>query len=89
MILELLRVLRRRLGGDLRVVINVGELDLVGVRRLRSVGSLMMYMDLINSLLFVRSLVLEMGGGYVDVVVSDYLLWRGNEVFLLGVIMKK
>ncbi|CAP71129.1 uncharacterized protein PODANS_6_4970 [Podospora anserina S mat+] len=89
MIPEPLRVLRRRPGGDLRAVTNVGELDPAGVRRSRSVGSLTTYTDSINSSSFVRSPVLEMGGGYVDVVASDYSPRRGNEAFSLGAITKK
>ncbi|KAK4175893.1 putative guanine nucleotide exchange factor LTE1, partial [Triangularia setosa] len=86
MIPEPLRVLRRRPGGDLRAVTNVGELDPMTVRRSRSVGSLTTYTDSINSL-YVRSPVLDTSG-YVDVVTSDYSPGR-NDTFSLGAITKK
>ncbi|KAK0748497.1 hypothetical protein B0T21DRAFT_344149 [Apiosordaria backusii] len=86
MIPEPLRVLRRRPGGDLRAVTNVGELDQPTVRRSRSVGSLTTYTDSINSS-YVRSPVLD-ASGYVDVVTSDYSPGR-NEAFSLGAITKK
>ncbi|EFX06400.1 low temperature essential protein [Grosmannia clavigera kw1407] len=44
-----LRVLRRRPGGDLRAVKNVGDLDTGLLRRSRSVGSLTAYTDSIRS----------------------------------------
>ncbi|KAK1761064.1 guanine nucleotide exchange factor LTE1 [Echria macrotheca] len=55
-----LRVLRRRPGGDLRAVTNVGDLDPTTLRRSRSVGSLTTYTDSFRS------------SGFVDVVSSDF-----------------
>ena len=47
--LEPLRVLRRRPGGDLRAVQNVGDLDHGSLRRSQSVGSLTSYSESIKS----------------------------------------
>nr|AGN92184.1 LteA [Epichloe baconii] len=46
---EPLRVLRRRPGGDLKAVINVGDLDRFVLRRSHSVGSLATYTESIRS----------------------------------------
>ena len=78
-----LRVLRRRPGGDLRAVTNVGDLSAQHpLRRPMSTGSLATYSD------SVRSSYL-LGGGdssdYVDVVTSDYDQSRDNaQRFSLG-----
>ncbi|KAG6041946.1 hypothetical protein E4U41_000061 [Claviceps citrina] len=46
---EPLRVLRRRPGGDLKAVQNIGDLDKSALRRSRSVGSLVTYTESIRS----------------------------------------
>ncbi|KAG6008506.1 hypothetical protein E4U21_004346 [Claviceps maximensis] len=48
-ILEPLRVLRRRPGGDLKAVKNIGDLDRCGLRRSQSVGSVFTYTDSFRS----------------------------------------
>jgi hypothetical protein len=64
-----LRVLRRRPGGDLRAVTNVGDLNSQPLRRVMSTGSMTMYSD------SVRSSYL-LGGGessaYVNVTDNDF-----------------
>ncbi|KAI9046608.1 hypothetical protein LZ554_009351 [Drepanopeziza brunnea f. sp. 'monogermtubi'] len=63
-----LRVLRRRPGGDLRAVSNVGDLDTQQIRRPMSTGSLTAYSESIRS-----SYLLGLGSSdYADVVNSDY-----------------
>ncbi|OAA57474.1 low temperature essential protein [Niveomyces insectorum RCEF 264] len=79
------RVLRRRPGGDLKAVKNVGDLDQVQLRRSRSVGSLTTYTDSIRSS-YVRSRAAE-SGGFVDVVSVDYSHNR-EEAFSVGMITK-
>ncbi|KAK4183096.1 guanine nucleotide exchange factor LTE1 [Podospora australis] len=81
-----LRVLRRRPGGDLRAVNNVGDLDPSTLRRSRSVGSLTTYTDSLRSS-YIRSPVLD-SSGYVDVVTSDYSPGRAD-TFSLGAITKQ
>ncbi|KAK4163022.1 guanine nucleotide exchange factor LTE1 [Cladorrhinum sp. PSN259] len=81
-----LRVLRRRPGGDLRAVTNVGDLDPATLRRSRSVGSLTTYTDSLQSS-YIRSPVLD-SSGYVDVVTSDYSPAKG-ETFSLGAMAEK
>ncbi|KAK3997202.1 hypothetical protein QBC44DRAFT_316508 [Cladorrhinum sp. PSN332] len=83
---EPLRVLRRRPGGDLRAVTNVGDLDPAALRRSRSVGSLTTFTDSLRSS-YIRSPVLD-SSGYVDVVTSDYSPGKG-ETFSLGAMAEK
>ncbi|KAF7938936.1 uncharacterized protein EAE98_001273 [Botrytis deweyae] len=76
-----LRVLRRRPGGDLRAVGNVGDLNTAHVRPM-STGSITTYSDSVRS-----SYLLGSGddGQYVDVVNSDYDgTQRHVETFSLG-----
>lgn len=81
-----LRVLRRRPGGDLRAVTNVGDLEPGTLRRSRSVGSLTTYTDSIRSS-YIQSPVGD-SSGFVDVVSSDYS--RGRvETFSLGAIAEQ
>jgi hypothetical protein len=86
MVPEPLRVLRRRPGGDLRAVVNVGDLDPAAPRRSRSVASLTTYSESIRSS-YLRSTVAD-SSGYVDVVASDYSP-RHAETFSLGVLAEK
>lgn len=81
-----LRVLRRRPGGDLRAVTNVGDLDPATLRRSRSVGSLTTFTDSMRSS-YLRSPALD-SSGYVDVVTSDYSPRKG-ETFSLGAMAEK
>ena len=78
-----LRVLRRRPGGDLRAVTNVGDLNAQqSLRRPMSTGSLATYSDSIRS-----SYLLGEGDSsdYVDVVTSYYEQSRNNsQTFSLG-----
>ncbi len=78
-----LRVLRRRPGGDLRAVTNVGDLGSQHpLRRTMSTGSLAAYSDSIRS-----SYLLGEGhpGSYADVAISDCSQSRGNpQRFSLG-----
>jgi hypothetical protein len=78
-----LRVLRRRPGGDLRAVTNVGDLSAQHpLRRPMSTGSLATYSDSVRS-----SYLLGEGesSDYVDVVTSDYGQSRDNaQRFSLG-----
>ncbi|EAQ86877.1 hypothetical protein CHGG_08130 [Chaetomium globosum CBS 148.51] len=83
---EPLRVLRRRPGGDLRAVTNVGDLDPSPLRRSRSVASLTTYSDSIRSS-YLRSAVAD-SSGFVDVVASDYSPGQA-ETFSLGAIAEK
>jgi hypothetical protein len=62
-----LRVLRRRPGGDLRAVANVGDLNVHPLRRPKSTGSMTAYSDSVRS-----SYLLGRDSDYVDVVNSDY-----------------
>jgi hypothetical protein len=81
-----LRVLRRRPGGDLRAVTNVGELDAVPLRKSRSVASLTTYSESVHSS-YIRSPRAD-SFGYVNVVASDYS--PGNaETFSLGAIAEQ
>ncbi|KAF7888173.1 uncharacterized protein EAF02_002714 [Botrytis sinoallii] len=76
-----LRVLRRRPGGDLRAVGNVGDLNTAHVRPM-STGSITTYSDSVRS-----SYLLGSGddGQYIDVVNSDYDgTQRHVETFSLG-----
>lgn len=77
---EPLRVLRRRPGGDLRAVTNVGDLNFQPLRRPRSTGSLTTYSD------SVRSSYLLSGepSGYVAVVNSDDFSHANAGTFSLG-----
>ncbi|KAK0704791.1 hypothetical protein B0H67DRAFT_360369 [Lasiosphaeris hirsuta] len=81
-----LRVLRRRPGGDLRAVTNVGDLDPTTLRRSRSVGSLTTYTDSLRSS-YLRSPIQD-SSGYVDVVTSDYSPNKGD-TFSLGAIAEQ
>jgi hypothetical protein len=78
-----LRVLRRRPGGDLRAVTNVGDLSSQHpLRRPMSTGSLATYSESVRS-----SYLLGEGGStdYVDVVTSDYDQSQDNgQRFSLG-----
>jgi hypothetical protein len=80
MVPQPLRVLRRRPGGDLRAVNNVGDLDPATLRRSRS-ASLTTYSDSIRSS-YLRSAVAD-SSGYVDVVASDCSPGH-QETFSLG-----
>ncbi|KAK0634870.1 putative RasGEF group protein [Bombardia bombarda] len=84
---EPLRVLRRRPGGDLRAATNVGDLDPMGLRRSRSVGSLTTYTDSLRSS-FLRS-PLQESSNFVDVVTSDYSSPNRAETFSLGAIAEQ
>jgi len=76
-----LRVLRRRPGGDLRAVTNVGDLNSQPLRRPMSTGSLTTYSDSVRS----SYLLGEDSSGYVDVVNSDYDNSQANmQTFSLG-----
>ncbi|KAK3941718.1 guanine nucleotide exchange factor LTE1 [Diplogelasinospora grovesii] len=87
MVPQPLRVLRRRPGGDLRAVTNVGDLDPTTLRRSRSVGSLTTYTDSVRSS-YLRSPAPD-SSGFVDVVTSDYAPNRGVETFSLGAIAEQ
>jgi hypothetical protein len=63
-----LRVLRRRPGGDLRAVTNVGDLNVHPLRRPMSTGSLTAYSESVRS----SYLLGNDSTGYVDVATSDY-----------------
>jgi hypothetical protein len=86
MVPQPLRVLRRRPGGDLRAVTNVGDLDPATLRRSRSVASLTTYSDSIRSS-YLRSAVAD-SSGYVDVVASDCSPGH-QETFSLGAIAEQ
>jgi hypothetical protein len=76
-----LRVLRRRPGGDLRAVTNVGDLNTHPLRRPMSTGSIATYSDSVRS----SYLLGEDSGDYVDVSQSDYDESRPNDnTFSLG-----
>lgn len=84
-----LRVLRRRPGGDLRKVTNVGDLDVpMTVRRSRSVGSLTTYSDSLRSSFIQSPGTVPESTGFVEVVNSDYTGER-MDAFSLGVPTKK
>ncbi|CCC05245.1 hypothetical protein SMACR_08254 [Sordaria macrospora] len=82
---EPLRVLRRRPGGDLRGVTNVGDLDHPPLRPSRSVGSLTTYTDSFASS-FRRSPAHGDSSSFVDVVTSDC---NRPEVFSLGALAEQ
>ncbi|KAN0090356.1 hypothetical protein V8E51_018935 [Hyaloscypha variabilis] len=63
-----LRVLRRRPGGDLRAVTNVGDLNIHPLRRPMSTGSLTAYSESVRS----SYLLGHDSAGYVDLATSDY-----------------
>lgn len=75
-----LRVLRRRPGGDLRAVTNIGDLNAQPLRRPMSTGSLTTYSDSIRS----SYLLGGDSSGYVDVVNSDYEQSPNGHTFSLG-----
>jgi hypothetical protein len=77
---EPLRVLRRRPGGDLRAVTNVGDLHAQPPRRRGSTGSLTTYSDSVRS----SYLVGEDSSGYVGVVHSDDYSQTNQGTFSLG-----
>ena len=86
MVPQPLRVLRRRPGGDLRAVSNVGDLDVEPLRRSRSVASLTTYSESIRSS-YLASAVSD-SNGYVNVAPSDYS--PGNvETMSLGAIAEQ
>ncbi|TVY62807.1 Guanine nucleotide exchange factor LTE1 [Lachnellula suecica] len=64
-----LRVLRRRPGGDLRAVTNIGDLNAQPLRRPMSTGSLTTYSDSVRSSYLLGG---RDSSAYVDVVNSDY-----------------
>jgi len=82
-----LRVLRRRPGGDLRAVTNVGDLDSATLRRSRSVGSLTTYTDSARGS-YVRSPIQD-SSGFVDVASSSFSSPKRGEVFSLGAIAEQ
>jgi hypothetical protein len=63
-----LRVLRRRPGGDLRAVTNVGDLNVQPLRRPMSTGSLTAYSESVRS----SYLLGQDSSGYVDLGTSEY-----------------
>ncbi|KAI8160312.1 putative guanine nucleotide exchange factor lte1 protein [Colletotrichum sp. SAR 10_70] len=79
---EPLRILRRRPGGDLRAVNNVGDLDAFPLRKSRSVGSLTTYSE------SMRSSYLQSSNhdtsAFVDVVSSEFSHQDNAETFSLG-----
>ncbi len=77
---EPLRVLRRRPGGDLRAVTNVGDLNAQPPRRRGSTGSLTTYSDSVRS----SYLLGEDSSGYVGVVHSDDYSQTHQGTFSLG-----
>lgn len=81
-----LRVLRRRPGGDLRAVANVGDLEPGSLRRSRSVGSLTTFTDSVRSS-YIQSPTGD-SSGFVNIVSSDYSRDRA-EAFSLGAIAEK
>ncbi|CAK7229342.1 Guanine nucleotide exchange factor lte1 [Sporothrix curviconia] len=82
------RVLRRRPGGDLRAVKNVGDLDQGPIRRSRSVGSLTTYSESFRSS-FVPSRAPD-SGGFVDVISVDFTAPRNKEdTFSVGMMTGK
>ncbi|KAL0470317.1 hypothetical protein QR685DRAFT_544043 [Neurospora intermedia] len=76
-----LRILRRRPGGDLRAVTNVGDLDHPPLRTSRSVGSLTTYTDSFASS-FIRSPGHQDSSSFVDVN-------NRPELFSLGALAEK
>lgn len=85
-----MRVLRRRPGGDLRGVTNVGQLDQHQLRRSRSVGSLTTFTESIHSS-FIRSPGQDNNDGFVDVVdvMSDDYSQERTAGFSLGDMTQK
>ncbi|CAK7233243.1 Guanine nucleotide exchange factor lte1 [Sporothrix bragantina] len=82
------RILRRRPGGDLRAVTNVGDLDQGPIRRSRSVGSLTTYSESFRSS-FVRSRGPD-SGGFVDIISVDFTAPRNKEeIFSVGMMTGK
>lgn len=77
-----LRVLRRRPGGDLRAVNNVGDLNVHPLRRPMSTGSLTAYSESVRS----SYLLGNDSTGFVDVASSDYDQSQphANNTFSLG-----
>lgn len=76
-----LRVLRRRPGGDLRAVSNVGDLNTHPLRRPMSTGSLATYSDSVRSSYLLGDDTVD----YVDISQSDYDQSRQNDsTFSLG-----
>jgi len=76
-----LHVLRRRPGGDLRAVTNVGDLNITPLRRTRSIGSITTYSDSVRS----SYLLGRDSSGYVGVVNSVDFSEGGNTgTFSLG-----
>ncbi|KAI8311424.1 hypothetical protein K4K61_012147 [Colletotrichum sp. SAR11_59] len=79
---EPLRILRRRPGGDLRAVHNVGDLDAFPLRKSRSAGSLTTYSE------SMRSSYLQSSNhdtsAFVDVVSSEFSHQDNAETFSLG-----
>ncbi|TVY51422.1 Guanine nucleotide exchange factor LTE1 [Lachnellula cervina] len=76
-----LRILRRRPGGDLRAVTNVGDLNSQPLRRPMSTGSLTTYSDSVRS----SYLLGGDSSDYVDVANSDYEQSPSNaQTFSLG-----
>ncbi|KAG9241024.1 hypothetical protein BJ878DRAFT_522787 [Calycina marina] len=78
-----LRVLRRRPGGDLRAVTNVGDLGIHQLQRPMSTGSLATYSESVRSSLLLGA---DDSGSYIDVAgSSSYDQSRANDnAFSLG-----
>ncbi|KAE8452491.1 hypothetical protein EG329_000393 [Mollisiaceae sp. DMI_Dod_QoI] len=75
-----LRILRRRPGGDLRAVSNVGDLSLHPLRRPMSTGSLTTYSESVrSSFLFEHE-----SNEYVDVIPPEEEQTQRNQTFSLG-----
>lgn len=90
-VVEPMRILRRRPGGDLRGVTNVGQLDHHQLRRSRSVGSLTTFTESLRSS-FIRSPAHEISDGFVDavdVMSDDYSQDRAAAGFSLGDMTQK
>ncbi|PSR85594.1 hypothetical protein BD289DRAFT_482608 [Coniella lustricola] len=85
-----LRLLRRRPGGDLRAVSNVGDLGLAGLRRSRSIGSLTTgtYMSSIGTSLIQSVDLGRESTGLLDIVNGDYSNDR-PQVFSVGMLADK
>ncbi|KUI67126.1 Guanine nucleotide exchange factor LTE1 [Cytospora mali] len=87
-VVQPLRLLRRRPGGDLRAVGNIGDLDHKPLRKSRSVGSLTTYTDSLRTSYFHSPGMVRDSVGLVDVVNSDYSRTRAD-AFSLGIIAEK
>ncbi|KAF9874470.1 RasGEF domain-containing protein [Colletotrichum karsti] len=77
-----LRVLRRRPGGDLRAVKNIGDLDAFPLRKSRSAGSLTTYSESMRSS-YLQSPNHDTSA-FVDVVSSEFSHPQNEDTFSLG-----